>query len=136
MIYMATRSVAGEKTGLKEIAEAINSPQAFTAKILQNLVKDGLVSSTKGPHGGFCIKRPTAEIFLAEIVASIDGDQLFIGCALGLEKCTEDHPCAVHYKFKAVRDHLTGMLQTTHLEDVSDRVITGLSFLKTGTNKR
>jgi Rrf2 family transcriptional regulator, iron-sulfur cluster assembly transcription factor len=130
MIYMATRPDAGEKTGLREIAEAINSPQAFTAKILQNLVKDGLVSSTKGPHGGFCIKRPAAEIFLAEIVACIDGDQLFVGCALGLEKCTEDHPCPVHYKFKAVRDHLTGMLQTTHLGDVSDRVITGLSFLK------
>lgn len=128
MIYMATCPKNGEKTGLKEIAKAINSPQAFTAKILQSLVKDGLISSTKGPNGGFSIRRPATEIFLAEIVACIDGDQLFVGCALGLEKCTEEHPCPVHYKFKAMRDHLTGKLQTTHLADVSDRVVTGLSF--------
>lgn len=130
MIYVATLPTEQERVGLKEISKAINSPEAFTGKILQALVRDELLASTKGPNGGFFIAKNPAEIFLSQIVESIDGDMLFTGCALGLEKCSEDHPCPVHHKFKAIRDHLTGMLMTTSLKDVADRVNVGISFLK------
>jgi Rrf2 family transcriptional regulator, iron-sulfur cluster assembly transcription factor len=130
MIYVATLPEGQERSGLKEISRAINSPEAFTAKILQELVKADLLHSIKGPKGGFFIQKSTSQIFLSEIVQAIDGDLIFTGCALGLEKCSEDHPCPVHHKFKAVRDHLTGMLMTTNLKDVADRVNIGVSFLK------
>lgn len=130
MIYMATLPQGQERAGLKDISKAINSPEAFTAKILQELVKNDLLNSVKGPNGGFHIQGDPSQIFLSEIVNSIDGDMIFIGCALGLEKCCENHPCAVHHKFTAVRDHLTGMLMTTSLRDVADRVNDGISFLK------
>lgn len=130
MIYVATLPTEQERVGLKEISKAINSPEAFTGKILQALVRDELLASTKGPNGGFFIAKNPAEIFLSQIVESIDGDMLFTGCALGLEKCSEDHPCPVHHKFKAIRDHLTGMLMTTSLKDVAERVNVGISFLK------
>jgi Rrf2 family protein len=130
MIYVATLPPGQERVGLKEISKAINSPEAFTGKILQALVRDELLASTKGPNGGFFISRNPAEIFLSQIVETIDGEMLFTGCALGLEKCAEDHPCPVHHKFKAIRDHLTGMLMTTSLKDVADRVNVGISFLK------
>jgi Rrf2 family iron-sulfur cluster assembly transcriptional regulator len=130
MIYVATLPEGQERSGLKEISKAINSPEAFTAKILQELVKVDLLHSIKGPNGGFFLQRDTNQIFLSEIVQAIDGDIIFTGCALGMEKCSEDHPCPVHHKFKAVRDHLTGMLMTTSLKDVADRVNIGVSFLK------
>jgi Rrf2 family transcriptional regulator, iron-sulfur cluster assembly transcription factor len=130
MIYVATLPEGQERSGLKEISKAINSPEAFTAKILQELVKADLLHSIKGPKGGFFIQKNASQIFLSEIVQAIDGDLIFTGCALGLEKCSEDHPCPVHHKFKAVRDHLTGMLMTTNLKDVADRVNIGVSFLK------
>jgi len=130
MIYVATLPEGQERSGLKEISRAINSPEAFTAKILQELVKVDLLHSIKGPNGGFFLQRDTNQIFLSEIVQAIDGDIIFTGCALGMEKCSEDHPCPVHHKFKAVRDHLTGMLMTTSLKDVADRVNIGVSFLK------
>lgn len=130
MIYVATLPQGMEKAGLKDISKAINSPEAFTAKILQNLVKDELLTSAKGPHGGFALNAKPEEIFLAQIVHAIDGDTLFVGCALGFVNCSEQHPCPVHHKFKAIRDHLTGMLLTTSLKDVAERVNTGLSFLK------
>jgi Rrf2 family transcriptional regulator, iron-sulfur cluster assembly transcription factor len=130
MIYVATLPEGQERSGLKEISRAINSPEAFTAKILQELVKSDLLHSAKGPNGGFYIKKDTKNIVLSEIVHAIDGDMIFTGCALGLEKCSEDHPCPVHHKFKAVRDHLTGMLMTTSLKDVAESVNIGTSFLK------
>lgn len=130
MIYVATLPTEQERVGLKEISKAINSPEAFTGKILQALVRDELLASTKGPNGGFFIAKNPAEIVLSQIVESIDGDMLFTGCALGFEKCSEEHPCPVHHKFKAIRDHLTGMLMTTSLKDVAERVNVGISFLK------
>jgi Rrf2 family iron-sulfur cluster assembly transcriptional regulator len=93
MIYMATLPKRQERAGLKEISTAINSPEAFTAKILQDLVKNDLLTSVKGPNGGFHIQGDDSKIFPSEIVHSIDGEMIFIGCALELETCPEEHPC-------------------------------------------
>lgn len=130
MIYLATLPKGQERAGLKEIAESINSPEAFTAKILQTLVKENLLISIKGPHGGFLIEESGRKTSLYRIVQVIDGDQIFTGCALGLEKCSEDHPCAVHSKFKSIREHLNGMMWTTSLEDMASGIQSGISYLK------
>ncbi|MFC4873410.1 RrF2 family transcriptional regulator [Negadavirga shengliensis] len=130
MIYLASLPNEQQRAGLKDISKAINSPEAFTAKILQNLVKDELLLSVKGPHGGFMVNGNAQKIYLAQIVESIDGNMIFTGCALGLKKCSEEHPCPVHHKFKAIKDHLTGMLVTTNLKDVADGVNNGISFLR------
>ena len=130
MIFVASLPEGKNRAGLREISKAINSPEAFTAKILQQLVRGSLLNSAKGPHGGFAVKGDSHTITIAQIVAAIDGDLVFTGCALGLEKCSEIRPCPVHHKFKAVRDHLKGMLLTTNLKDVANRVNEGISFLK------
>ncbi|HSI76078.1 MAG TPA: Rrf2 family transcriptional regulator [Lunatimonas sp.] len=130
MIFVASLPEGKNRAGLREISKAINSPEAFTAKILQQLVRGELLHSAKGPHGGFAVHGNSQSITIAQIVASIDGDMVFTGCALGLKKCSEIRPCPVHHKFKAVRDHLKSMLLTTNLKDVANRVNDGTSFLK------
>lgn len=130
MIYVASLPEGRDRAGLREISKAINSPEAFTAKILQQLVRGELLNSVKGPNGGFAIHGEAYTITIAQVVASIDGDMIFTGCALGLEKCSEARPCPVHHKFKAVRDHLTGMLLTTNLKDIAIGVNEGTSFLR------
>ena len=52
-IYIAQKSTEEKKLGLEEIARAIDSPQSFTAKILQSLTREKIVSSARGPNGGF-----------------------------------------------------------------------------------
>ncbi|MCC5937930.1 MAG: Rrf2 family transcriptional regulator [Lunatimonas sp.] len=130
MIYVATLQSEKKRAGLKDIALAISSPEAFTGKILHALVKSELLVSTKGPNGGFALKNSPDEIVLAEIVVSVDGEMRLKACAIGIEKCSKQYPCPVHFKFKAVREHLFGMLLTTNLKEVAERVNTGLSFLK------
>jgi len=130
MIYLATLPDGLERSGLKEISFAIDSPEAFTGKILQALVRENLLVSVKGPHGGFEISEEGRKAPLYRIVQVIDGDSIFTGCALGLQVCSEKHPCAVHHKFKAIRDHLTGMMMTTTLTDMAQGITNGISFLK------
>jgi len=130
MVFLATLPDGQVRSGLKEISFAIDSPEAFTGKILQALVRENLLVSVKGPHGGFEISEEGRKAPLYRIVQVIDGDSIFTGCALGLQVCSEKHPCAVHHKFKAIRDHLTGMMMTTTLTDMAQGITNGISFLK------
>lgn len=130
MIFLATLPEGDERVGLKDIAIAINSPEAFTAKILQTLVKENLLVSIKGPNGGFQISESGKKAHLYQVVHLIDGDSVITSCALGLQECSEKRPCAVHHKFKAIRDHLTGMMMTTTLADMANGIRQGVSYLK------
>ncbi|MFD1616229.1 RrF2 family transcriptional regulator [Gelatiniphilus marinus] len=130
-IFIATNSFKGKRVSPKEIAMQIDSPQAFTAKILQALVKHDIVNSIKGAHGGFEISRgKIATIKLNHIVNAIDGDSIYNGCGLGLHKCDEAHPCPVHDKFKTIREGLKNMLENTSLEELALDIKSGVSFLK------
>ncbi len=128
MIYLCTVKEEQKLAGLKDVAQAIDSPTAFTAKILQKLVRAQLLESLRGPSGGF--KLVSRQISLLEVVNAIDGDRLVNACVLGLKECSGLHPCPVHDKFMAVRDHLKGVLSTTYLKDVKGGVISGNRFLK------
>lgn len=130
-IFIAINSYEGKRVTPKEIAKEINSPQAFTAKILQDLVRHNVVNSVKGAYGGFEVnKNNLKHIKLSQIVKAIDGDNIYNGCGLGLERCDENHPCPVHDKFKAIRNELKFMLENTSLEELALNIKGGLAFLK------
>lgn len=130
-IFIAVNSSEDRRVSPKEISEEIDSPQAFTAKILQALVKNNIINSVRGAHGGFEIGiDKIATTKLSQIVYAIDGDDIYKGCGLGLHSCDENHPCPVHDKFKVVRDELRDMLETTSLEQLALDVKAGVSFLK------
>ena len=130
-IFIAKHSLEEKKVGFVDIAKEIDSPQAFTAKILQILVKAGIIDSVKGVNGGFYIpKKNIATTYLVAIVDAIDGDAVFHGCGLGLSHCSETHPCPVHDKFKSIRDELAHMLETTNLEELALGIKSGETFLK------
>ena len=130
-IYIATNSLLDKKVGFVDIAKEIDSPEAFTAKILQKLTKDGVIQSVRGVNGGFFIpKHFISKVKLAHIVHSIDGDTVFKGCGLGMEKCNANHPCPLHEKFMSIRNDLRQMLETTNLEELAMGLKTGETFLK------
>jgi len=131
MLYISMQSLSGNRVSLKDIAKKIDSPEAFTAKILQQLARDGIIDSVKGPTGGFEVSRERIDdIKLIEIVSAIDGDEIFRGCALGLKGCNELMPCPVHDKFKAIRDDLEHMLAHTSIYELASGLEVGLTFLK------
>ena len=130
-IFIASQSYQNQRVGLKDIAKKIDSPEAFTAKILQILSKGNIINSVKGVGGGFEIPRETMrEVKLAQIVNALEGDRVFTGCGLGLAHCSEDHPCPMHEKFKSIRNELAFMLENTNLEELAMGIKTGDTFLR------
>jgi|SRR5665213_18767 len=89
MIFIAQKSKGGSKAGIKEIAKAIDSPEYFIAKILQDLSRKSLAQSLKGPTGGFYVEDESSLCSLADIAKAIDVDKLFTGCGLGLKNYNE-----------------------------------------------
>jgi len=130
-IFIASESYQNKRVGLKDIAKKIDSPEAFTAKILQILSKEHIINSVKGVGGGFEIPRETMkDIKLAQIVDALEGDRVFTGCGLGLAHCSDDHPCPMHEKFKSIRSELAYMLENTNLEELALGIKPGDTFLR------
>lgn len=129
--YIALQSLEGKRVSLKEIASEIDSPVAFTAKILHQLAKHNILESMKGPYGGFQIEKERIDdIKLTDIVYAIDGDSIYNGCALGFDECNANKPCPLHEKFVGIRSDLKRMLQNTSLFEVATGLEVGLTFLK------
>lgn len=130
-IYIAQQSLKDRKVNIGEIATAIEAPEAFTAKILQQLTKPGLLSSQRGKLGGFFFpKEKLNEVFIYDIIVLIDGDSLFTECGLGLKECSEINPCPVHDTFKEIRAGIWKMGQKYSLLRLAEGTQSGLFRLK------
>jgi Rrf2 family transcriptional regulator, iron-sulfur cluster assembly transcription factor len=130
-IYVALQSAEGNRVNLKDISVEIESPEAYTAKILQMLVKGGIINSVKGAMGGFEIdKKKMNRIRLQDIVTAIDGKFNDKICVLGLKECSHKHPCPVHDTYKHIKSSLISMLQNTSLQEMSQSIHEGLTCLK------
>ena len=95
---------------VKQIADRLGIPFHFLGKIVQGMVKAGLLLSYKGRNGGVTLARPAEQIRLREIVEAIDGPDLLKGCVLGLPQCSGDHPCPLHAEWSGIRDEIQNML--------------------------
>jgi len=130
-IYIAQQSLQHKTVNVKDVASSVNAPIAFTAKILQQLTREQILTSIRGKQGGFFFeeeKQKTVTIF--QVVHIFDGDGLFTNCGLGLHKCSSDNPCPVHDDFKEVRNGLVSMTQKYTFHDLALKTQNGLAWLK------
>jgi Rrf2 family protein len=90
MIHLAGMP-ADSRASRSELAAAAEVPQPFLGKILQSLVRSGLIHSQRGASGGFVLGRPPAEVTLLDVIEAIEGP-LFLNRCLNPEKGVIDPP--------------------------------------------
>lgn len=130
-VVVALNSLNGMRVSLKEISLAIDSPEAYTAKILQKLVKHRLIYSVQGVQGGFeMVTVNLKKIMLENIVEAIDGNAEFSLCVLGLKACSEVNPCPAHKKYKHIKNDFKIMIKTTSVFEMVTDLREGRAFLK------
>ena len=123
LIYINRKSQNNEgTTGIKEVAKGINSPEHFTAKILQSLAKHKLVSSIKGPGGGFFASEDTHSTTVHKIIEAIEGPHVCEQCLLGLPNCSDDKPCPAHFQYKTVRVELKQLFEKLTIGELSTKL--------------
>jgi len=110
VMYIASQPRNNGKIGIKKISEDLNLPTPFLAKILQLLAKQKILSSSKGPHGGFSLLRDPKKITLLDIIIAIDGSDIFDNCIIHNMpcKCVDETKlrCPIHDDYFKVRNGL------------------------------
>lgn len=130
VIYISATGSIDNKTGITAISSNIEAPVHFTAKILQPLVHADIISSKKGVNGGFYMNARQKQRQLIDIVRAIDGDLLFSGCGMGLKTCSDEEPCPMHDKFKAIRTDLKNMMEQTTIDEMATMLKNGRKFIR------
>jgi Rrf2 family iron-sulfur cluster assembly transcriptional regulator len=103
----------------KNIAAETNIPAHFLAKILQNLARDGLLKSNKGPRGGFRLSLPAEDLFMLRIVEAVDGAGRYDRCIGGSPECNDRAACGMHDSWKALRSRIIDYLGGTSVADLA-----------------
>lgn len=129
-LYISVKSIGGSKLGIQEIAKETDSPTHFTAKILQRLARQGIISSIKGPNGGFFLDPKSRPIPLNAIVKAIDGDDILHSCSLGLKVCSNKFPCPIHNEIMAYKDRLRKVMNEKTVQQLAIDLAQGKTFLK------
>lgn len=112
-IYIAQKSTENKKTGIAEIAKAIDSPRSFTAKILQSLTRENkIICSVSGPRGGFYITEEAKNLPVRAILDAMGEDTVLDKCLLGMETCSESTPCPMHFKYKLIKEQLVDLFES------------------------
>ena len=119
LVYIWQQNKLGSRPGIVETAKEILAPQAFTAKILQRLVKGGLLFSQKGKGGGFFFGKEQSDVLLKDVIILIEGQKIFTSCGLGLGDCDDHNPCAIHQKYNKVRSELEHMFSENTIQDLA-----------------
>ncbi len=129
VLYLALHSSEDDKIMVKDIAEPINVPQAYIAKLLQELAKRNLISSTRGPKGGFYLSEEDKKGNILNIVSAIDSEKKLNACILSLEHCNENKPCPLHHIISPSKTILMKNLKTKTIYELSLDVKNGKAFL-------
>jgi len=129
IVYVALNDAQGLKVGMKDIAKELELPMHFIGKILQDLVRKGVIASIKGPGGGFFLHRPASEISILEVVQTIDGLEMFRKCGMGMKQCSDSHPCPLHDDIKAYRSQVLKTFSTKTIQTLVDGVNSGNYFI-------
>lgn len=123
VLYLSVHSSERNRISGVTIAQNLKIPDAFTLKILQKLVSDGIISSVKGPNGGFYLSKKNRKKKLMDVIKSIDGEDFFIQCGLGLKECSDKKPCPLHHDFVKARKIFLKTLAKMSIDKLSQKII-------------
>lgn len=118
ILYIALLQDEQRRIQIDEIAAKLSVPRHFLGKIMQNLVKAGLLQSTKGPYGGFSLNADTLTTPLVRLVEITDGMEQFNICVLQLRNCNGINPCPLHQDAEQIKTKLLTVLNQTTIADL------------------
>lgn len=117
VLYIARETERGPARA-NEIAAALEVPGNYLSKILHTLARAGILTSERGPRGGFRLAKDTNELYLADLLEALDPGVLRADCLLGSPSCSDETACAVHGRWKKVREPVCEFFRQTAVADV------------------
>ncbi len=122
MLDLAVHNTDGP-IALADISERQGISLSYLEQLFAKLRKTGLVASTRGPGGGYCLGKPAAEIAIADVIAAVDESVDATRCG-GQKNCQHDLPCLTHDLWEDLNRQIRSFLSGVSLGDLINRNVT------------
>jgi len=122
LVYIFIQNQEGKRPGFKEISKKIDSPEQFTAKVLQNLARAELISSIKGRGGGFFFDQTATPLTIYDVIRVMEGDKFFSKCGFGLKRCDGESPCPLHHDYSSVRESFFKLVKKETIQSLAKKI--------------
>jgi FeS assembly SUF system regulator len=119
MKHLARQSAGVQSTSAREIAEQYDIPIELLAKVLQRLVRTGLLVSTQGTRGGYALSRAAKSISVADIIQAIDGPLTVTACSTEKNDCEQYSKCSIRDPLWQIRERIVAALMDVTLSEMA-----------------
>jgi Rrf2 family protein len=119
MKHLAERAPHGACSA-KDVADAYGIPQEALAKILQRLVKAGLLHSQHGMNGGYTLARDPARISAFEVIRAIDGPLFITSCITVRGECDQTDRCSIREPLRRVNESIEQVLRRISISEMKE----------------
>jgi Rrf2 family protein len=106
-------------TSAREIAEQYDIPIELMAKVLQRLVRTGLLTSHQGTRGGYTLSRPSTTITVADVIQAIDGPFTVTSCSSDDSSCEQYSKCSIRDPLWRIKERIVQALGTVSLAEMA-----------------
>jgi Rrf2 family protein len=117
---LARRGGGSSSTSAREIAERYDIPIELMAKVLQRLVRTGLLVSTQGTRGGYTLSRPAASISVADVIQAIDGPFTVTACSMENNDCEQFSKCSIRDPLWQLKERIVATLGTVTIAEMAE----------------
>lgn len=113
----------------RDVAEQLDVPGPYLAKVLKRFAQLGYLESAKGRGGGYRVRKRALEATVREVVSVADGNDPFTGCVLGMPKCSDHTACPLHEKWMPLRGRIELLLEGQTIADMAGKARKGRTRL-------
>ena len=136
VLFLASQPL-GKISLISEISKVQDVPKSYLAKIMQHLVKVGLVNSRRGAKGGFFLARPADRITLRQTIEAVEGPIYLNVCLIKKGECPRDEICPVHPVWREAQEKLFSVLESKTMAQLAkDSEMLQKRTQKTGMMKK
>jgi Rrf2 family protein len=125
VLYLAIHSNTEKRVVISDIANSINVPQAYIAKLLQELSRKNIISSLRGPNGGFFLTEEDKKKSCIDILVALNGVNTMTSCLLSIEQCDENKPCPLHALANPLRNELFENMSNISVSELAKSIEAG-----------
>ena len=118
MKHLAQKRDAASSSA-REIAESYDIPIELMAKVLQRLVRTGLLTSHQGTRGGYALGRPSTTITVADVIQAIDGPLTVTSCSTENSTCEQYGKCSIRDPLWRIKERIVAALGTVSLAEMA-----------------
>ena len=127
MKHLALSRDGAVSVSAREIAEQYDIPIELMAKVLQRLVRTGLLLSTQGTRGGYALSRPPTAISVADVIQAIDGPLTVTACSTEKSDCEQYGKCSIRDPLWQIRERIAAALGTVTIAEIAAENVSPVS---------